>query len=181
MSSGQVCNNHQSGVSDDDGGYLRMAATAYFKNPVALGPLPHGQVAAPAAPTPAPEPVATPTPGPTIRAELLGGTIDPTVASAGDSVMMRQDVLTNADGVLLVDFEVYDGSGNRVWQAYQDNQAFSAGLPGSASATLQVPDSLPVGTYLVKTGVFGAGWGPMYAWNDQAGILTIAPPQEASE
>lgn len=35
-SSGQTCNNHQSTVSDDDGGYLRMAATSYYTAPVAL-------------------------------------------------------------------------------------------------------------------------------------------------
>jgi hypothetical protein len=36
VSSGQVCNNHASSVSDDDGGYLRMAADAYYDAPVAL-------------------------------------------------------------------------------------------------------------------------------------------------
>jgi hypothetical protein len=30
ISSGQVCNNHTSTVSDDDGGYLRMQAQQYF-------------------------------------------------------------------------------------------------------------------------------------------------------
>jgi len=34
VSSGQVCNNHTSSVSDDDGGYLRMAAANYFKAPL---------------------------------------------------------------------------------------------------------------------------------------------------
>jgi hypothetical protein len=35
-SSGTICNNHASTSSDDDGGYLRMAATSYFGAPVAL-------------------------------------------------------------------------------------------------------------------------------------------------
>ena len=35
-SSGQVCNNHQSTVADDDGGYLRMASTSYYANPAPL-------------------------------------------------------------------------------------------------------------------------------------------------
>src|SRR5947207_13929215 len=34
VSSGQVCNNHTSSVSDDDGGYLRLAATDYYKAPL---------------------------------------------------------------------------------------------------------------------------------------------------
>jgi hypothetical protein len=37
VSSGQVCNNHTSSVSDDDGGYLRMAATNYYKAPLPIG------------------------------------------------------------------------------------------------------------------------------------------------
>jgi hypothetical protein len=37
VSSGQVCDNHTSTVSDDDGGYLRMAATEYYKAPLPIG------------------------------------------------------------------------------------------------------------------------------------------------
>jgi len=37
VSSGQVCNNHTSTVSDDDGGYLRMAASDYYKAPLPIG------------------------------------------------------------------------------------------------------------------------------------------------
>ena len=37
VSSGEVCNNHTSTVSDDDGGYLRMAATDYYKAPLPIG------------------------------------------------------------------------------------------------------------------------------------------------
>ncbi len=36
VSSGQVCNSHVSTVSDDDGGYLRLAGAAYYADPVPL-------------------------------------------------------------------------------------------------------------------------------------------------
>ena len=36
VSSGQVCNDHVSSVSDDDGGYLRLAGAAYYASPVPL-------------------------------------------------------------------------------------------------------------------------------------------------
>lgn len=39
-SSGEVCNDHQSTVADDDGGYIRMMAQAYYQNPVPLPALP---------------------------------------------------------------------------------------------------------------------------------------------
>jgi hypothetical protein len=37
VGTGQICNNHASTVSDDDGGYLRMAATNYYKAPLPIG------------------------------------------------------------------------------------------------------------------------------------------------
>jgi hypothetical protein len=36
ISSGQICNDHESIVADDDGGYLRLAAGAYYKRPLIL-------------------------------------------------------------------------------------------------------------------------------------------------
>lgn len=37
LSSGTVCNTHLATVSDDDGGYLRTAAAAYYLSPLPLG------------------------------------------------------------------------------------------------------------------------------------------------
>ena len=36
MGGGEICNTHESTVADDDGGYLRMAAAAYYENPLPL-------------------------------------------------------------------------------------------------------------------------------------------------
>jgi hypothetical protein len=38
MGGGTICNDHVSTVSDDDGGYLRMTAAAYYRAPTALPP-----------------------------------------------------------------------------------------------------------------------------------------------
>lgn len=38
LSTGQICPDHVSAVSDDDGGYLRQAAAAYFATPYPLTP-----------------------------------------------------------------------------------------------------------------------------------------------
>jgi hypothetical protein len=55
VSTGQICNDHPSTVADDDGGFIRMAAQAYYQSPVAL------TSGAPAAPVPeAPGPDAPP-------------------------------------------------------------------------------------------------------------------------
>jgi hypothetical protein len=37
VSSGQICNNHTSTVSDDDGGFIRMSAQSYYQSPVPTG------------------------------------------------------------------------------------------------------------------------------------------------
>jgi hypothetical protein len=59
-SGGQICNNHQSTVSDDDGGYLRMVAQQYY----ASGgyPLSGGAPTAPTSTTVPPTSTATPAP-----------------------------------------------------------------------------------------------------------------------
>ncbi|GAC1544370.1 MAG: hypothetical protein NVS3B12_33080 [Acidimicrobiales bacterium] len=36
MGGGQICNDHVSSVADDDGGYLRVAGAAYYRNPTPL-------------------------------------------------------------------------------------------------------------------------------------------------
>lgn len=67
LSSGQVCTDHASAVTDDDGGYLRQAAAAYYAAP---RPLP----AAPPSPSPSspvspgPSPPASPPPSPSSSA-----------------------------------------------------------------------------------------------------------------
>ena len=78
---------------------------------------------------------------------------------------------TNA--VVLVDFELYDSQGQRVWASAHDNISVSAGAELGETAMLTVPDSLPPGQYAFKSGVFSAGWGTLYAWNDNAGTLSI--------
>ncbi len=68
LSSGQVCNNHTSAVSDDDGGYLRMEGQQYY----AAGGYPVGgsgaTPTATASATLSPTATRTPTAGPTATA-----------------------------------------------------------------------------------------------------------------
>ena len=70
VSSGQVCNNHTSSVSDDDGGYLRIAGQQYYAGggyplmpsvPATVTPVPPTSTPVPPTSTPVP-PTSTPMP-----------------------------------------------------------------------------------------------------------------------
>jgi hypothetical protein len=159
ISNDQICNNHPSSVSDDDGGYLRMMGQEYYQDPVALSGV------GVAAPLPAPAAAV-------LLVDLGDAGVDPGSSTSGQDVIVHQDFTTSTDATLLVDFELYDSNGNKVWQAFHDALSLTAGA-GSDSAVFTVSDQLPPGQYTFKAGVFSSGWGTLYAWNDQAGTLTV--------
>ncbi len=180
ISSGQLCNNHTSTVSDDDGGYVRMSAQAYYQNPVSLGGG-GGQ----STPTPTSTPtltptVSTPTPVPTTATTYtMSAVAAPTSAAAGQTVTITSSVTSSQTASFLVDVEVYDPSYNKVFQQAFDNQAFTAGQPRSFSSSWQVASAAPTGSYTIMVGIFSPGWGTLDAWNGSAGSESIgasAPP-----
>jgi hypothetical protein len=179
ISSGQICNDHASTVADDDGGYIRLMGQVYYQSPVGLSA--SGAAApAPAAPeagvpaAPGPAAVAPPATATEPLSVSLGPAVaDPSQASGGQDVVLRQDLMPNADAALLVDFEIYDGQGQKVWQAWHDNLPFPGGVMTGDSAVFTIPGDLAPGQYTFKTGVFSTGWGTLYAWNDNAGTLTL--------
>ncbi|HEV7663935.1 MAG TPA: hypothetical protein VGQ62_10410 [Chloroflexota bacterium] len=160
LSSGQICNNHESTVADDDGGYIRMSGQAYYQSPVALSGA--------AALTGSASPVAAP-----VHVELMGAGVDPGDGIGGQEIVFHQELTVSTDANVLVDFELYDNRGQRVWQVWHDNLQFQGGAVSSDIAVFTIPDSLPAGQYTLKAGVFSAGWGTQYAWNDNAGKLTV--------
>jgi hypothetical protein len=168
ISTGQICNDHPSSVADDDGGYIRMMGKAYYQNTVALA----GAPASPPATAPAPAPALAPENVP-LRVELGQAIVDPGTASMGQDVTFRQDVRVTTDATLLIDFELWDSQGQKVWQIWHDNQSLHPGGVQTDTAVLTIPESLPAGQYTFVAGVFSAGWGIEYAWNSTAGVLTI--------
>jgi hypothetical protein len=156
MSSGQICNDHPSSVTDDDGGYVRMMGHAYYQSPVALSDAPVPTAAAP------------------LTVRLGGAGADPADATTGQDVTLRQDLMPTADAALLVDFEIYDSHGQKVWQTWHDNLPFQGGAMTTDFAIYTIPEDLAPGKYTFKSGVFSPDWGRLYAWNDNAGTLTVA-------
>ena len=86
---------------------------------------------------------------------------------------LRASVRANRTASALVDLEVYNSSGQKVFQRYWDGQSFSANATRTFSAGWRIPSNLPRGTYTVKVGVFGAGWSGMHVWNNSAATFTV--------
>ncbi|MCU1448078.1 MAG: hypothetical protein JWP02_248 [Acidimicrobiales bacterium] len=137
VSSGQICNNHTSTVSDDDGGYLRMAAANYYKAPLPIG----------GGTPPPPPPPADTTPPPA-----------PAVTSPTSAVTTRTTTFTvagTAEAAALV----------RVWVDANNNGLRDAGEalasstqlgPGATSWSVSVPLSIGY-NYFVVTATDAAG------------------------
>lgn len=79
----------------------------------------------------------------------------------------------NGLGAVLVDLEVYDASGKKIFQQTR-NVTLQAGRPITVSQHYALPGSMAPGTYTYKIGVFGPNWAPMYTWNDSGGNFTVA-------
>ena len=98
---------------------------------------------------------------------------NPSGTSAGSTVNLNA-MIKDTDGPIsnvLVDVEVYDGSGKQVYQQYYDNQSFTSGGTNTYPANWS-PQS--AGTYTVKIGVFSSGWSQVYNWNDSAATVSVS-------
>jgi hypothetical protein len=167
------CNTHVSLYPDDDGGYLRIFVGAYYAHGVL-------SLADPGAwsPPPAPNPGATATPVPQtacagIPRVFIGTTrVSPNPVAPGKSVTFTVYVTLGCSLPALVDVEVY-GGGGRLLRATHDGVRFTAFQPRAVDVQATVPANAPAGSYVVKVGVFQAGWGVLYAWNDGAAGLRV--------
>ncbi len=165
MSSGQICNDHPSSVADDDGGYIRMMGQSYYQSPLPLTGAAAAAVAAlrsvvpaasaapvPAAPVPAPGAAPPPAVAPAnapLRVDLGQTIVDPLSAASGQDVTFRQDVTASADATVLIDFELYDSQGHKVWQIWHDNQPVHPSATVTDAAVMTVPDTLPPGALTI--------------------------------
>jgi hypothetical protein len=194
--------------SDDDGGFFRQKAVAYYAAG-AMSLTGGGSLLTPTptkTATPTPTTTATPTATPTKTATATPtktasptatptktATATPTATSTpppalawtssvtkssasvarGSAITLSARVSANVAASALVDLEVYNSSGQKVYQTYWDNQSFTAGVTRTFSTRWTVARTLPRGTYTVKIGIFAPGWAGMYTWNDAATTFTV--------
>ena len=93
-------------------------------------------------------------------------------ATVGDTVAVTASVKSNATRRALIDVEIYDRSGRKVFQKYWDNRSLTAGRTHQLT-TNWATAGRSAGPYTVKVGVFGTGWSSLIHWNEQAGAVTL--------
>jgi len=160
-------NTRASLSADDDGGFFRDRAAAYYAvGPIALdgvAPLPSASPGPSASPAPTPSPTLPPSSGWTAR-----GRVSAAKVRAGATVTISAIVRRTAVARALVDVEVYDARGHKVLQRWFDQQAFRAGVARTFKVAWKTPAGAAAGTYTVKIGIFAPAWKTLYAWNDAA-------------
>jgi hypothetical protein len=116
------------------------------------------------------KPSATPAPQ---AAYDSSASVSRTSLAAGTALKVTANVTASAAARALVDIEIDDPSGNKVFQQAYDGQSFAAGQGVTFSPGWTVPAWAQKGTYTVKVGVFLPGWGTLYHWNDSAATFTV--------
>jgi hypothetical protein len=101
------------------------------------------------------------------------GHVSGAIRDVGQTETLSATVQANYDiGTVLVDLEVHDSAGKKVFQQTQD-VTLHAGTPVTVSQRYVVATSVAPGSYSYRIGVFGLNWTPNYTWNNSAGSFTV--------
>ena len=103
---------------------------------------------------------------------MTSAKVDRTPATVGQPVVVTTSVKSTTARTALIDVEIYDRTGRKVFQKYWDNQSFAAGQTRQLSTTWPT-SGLTAGPYTVKVGVFGVGWSSFIHWNNNAAAVTL--------
>jgi hypothetical protein len=107
----------------------------------------------------------------------------PAKARAGDTEHLAATISTNTTLTsAVVDFEVYNAEGRKVYQTAWPTThspavvSLVAGRPLTFQTTWHVPGRQPSDIFTFKVGIFGAGWKPLYTWDNAAATFTVGTP-----
>jgi hypothetical protein len=95
------------------------------------------------------------------------------VAAPGDQVSVRQDSISDANGVVLVKFELLDANQASVLEVDVPDQQVFVGSVLPTIADIVLPPDLPAGQYLFTAGVYSADGSTLYGSNHRVGTLTV--------
>lgn len=100
-------------------------------------------------------------------------TVSPASVAPGSTASIAAVISSASRSKVLVDVEVYSGSGTKVYQRAYDNQSFAAGARRTYRPAWAVPAGQAAGAYTVEIGIFAPGWGALLHWNNNAAAFTV--------
>ncbi len=183
LSSGQICTSHVSTVSDDDGGYLRMAAQHYYAGGAYnLGGTTATATAtatttatatATATTTATATATATSTPAPT-TARFANTTASPSSLYPRHTVQLSGSIVLSASttGVTVL-YRLVNAAGTTVYSHTWSGQTFTATSAQSYSTSWKIPSTLASGSYTFQIMVSDAAGGTVYGVDSQAGAVSV--------
>ncbi|OHA85381.1 MAG: hypothetical protein A2408_00610 [Candidatus Yonathbacteria bacterium RIFOXYC1_FULL_52_10] len=72
----------------------------------------------------------------------------------------------------IIDYEIYDGQGRKVFQRYFSGQNFAAGETKQYSLDWTPASN---GSYTLKMGAFASNWSRLYTWRNNVATLSVGP------
>jgi hypothetical protein len=101
-----------------------------------------------------------------------GAAANPSAPARGTTVSLSETLTASCATKGLLDIEVYNSAGQKVWQSFTDNVSLS-GQRQTFTASWSIPAGQSTGTYTLKIGVFAPGWAAFYAWNNAAATFSV--------
>ena len=128
----------------------------------------------PSSPAPAPQPATATATAAALAIKIIGASGPTAPVAAGSATSLTATVQANAElAGAVVDFEVYNAAGRRVYQSWQSPITLAPNTARTFTSTWQPATNQPSGVYTLKVGVFGSGWAPLYAWNDTSNTFVV--------
>lgn len=92
--------------------------------------------------------------------------------AAGQNILLAVSLKNNGQNAsgLIVDNEIYNSSGQQVFQKFYENQNIAAGQTNNYNFAWNAQNP---GAYVLKVGVFNSNWSALYSWQDQVSNINI--------
>lgn len=110
---------------------------------------------------------------------MASASVTPVTARPGANFALNASLRASANSQVLVDMEVYDGAGRKVYQHFMGNQTFVAGQTRNFTFNWASPNTQAAGEYTLSVGVFTNDWRTSYLWSSSAASFVIdaaSPP-----
>lgn len=96
-------------------------------------------------------------------------------ATQGETVTITVNATSRSKITSLIEVELFDASGQQVFQQVWNKQAFRAGKARSFTTSWTIPGSVAPGQLSAVVGVFSTNWATLRQWNDTGVTLDVTP------